>query len=390
MNADPILNLLRRRIGLDPESLGVRVIEDCLADLARHFPDRSLAAVALAAEHDRNVFDAVVAHFVVNESWLFRTPEQFEALQKFARQRPLPFNVLSLPAASGEEPASIAVSLHEAGLQAPEFHIVAGDIDTDALRRARSGRFPQSAFRGRSPDPRWFSLQDGQYALLPSLLARIEFRELNVLDADVLQGERFDVIFCRNLFIYLHDDARAQLLALLRRVAAPDALIFTGTAEPSLQASTKPASEAGVMTTRPSKPQLLAPATHAPRRVPTTAPAVVAATPVVDELPLPARLARIEQRANQGDLPGACAALDQLIGQIGPSAAAWYLRGVLASAQGDLAAAESALDRAAYLDPAHQPTLRLRAELARRGGHHVHADRLQAQLKRRRGGERDA
>ena len=389
MNTDPILILLKRRIGLDPASLGVRVIEDCLADLARDFPGLSPLALAIAAEHDRSVFDSVVAHFVVNESWLFRTPEQFEELQQFARQRPLPLNVLSLPAAHGEEPASIAVSLHEAGLQPAEFRIVAGDIDVDALRSARSGRFPLSAFRGGRPDPRWFIAHDGQYTLVPSLLSRIEFRELNVLDPDILQGERFDVIFCRNLLIYLHDDARAQVLALLRRVSAPDALVFTGTAEPRLQFNAK--SAAAAAEPRALQPKSPVPAILAGKRPATQdheAPLVSA--PAKEEPPLPARLAQVEQRANQGDLAGACAALDDLIGTIAPSAAAWYLRGVFASAQGDLAAAESALDRAAYLDPAHQPTLRLRAELARRGGNHDHADRLRAQLKRRLGGERDA
>ncbi|MBK8286833.1 MAG: hypothetical protein IPK97_19300 [Ahniella sp.] len=389
MNPDPILALLKRRIGLDAESLGTRVIEDRLADLARHFPGSSHLALAMAAEHDRSVFDAVVAHFVVNESWLFRTPEQFEALQKFARRRPLPLNVLSLPAAHGEEPASIAVSLHEAGLQPADFRIVAGDIDVDALRVARCGRFPLSAFRGGRPDPRWFAAHDGQYTLVPSLLSRIEFRELNILDPDILKGESFDVIFCRNLLIYLHDDARAQVLALLRRVAAPDALVFTGTAEPQLQFNAKPA--AAVAEARPRQPKEPMPALRTAKRIATpqhsTQPM---SAPAHEEPPLPARLAQIEQRANQGDLAGACAALDDLIGKIAPSATAWYLRGVLASAQGDLAAAESALDRAAYLDPAHQPTLRLRAELARRGGHHDHADRLQAQLKRRRGAGRDA
>ena len=115
---DPILNLLRRRIGLDTDSLGERVIEDCLADLSRRYPDQGRGALALLAETDAAVFADVVGHFVVNESWLFRTPEQFAALQKFAQTRPRPLNILSLPAANGEEPASIAVSLHEAGLQA--------------------------------------------------------------------------------------------------------------------------------------------------------------------------------------------------------------------------------------------------------------------------------
>lgn len=383
---DPILNLLRRRIGLDTDSLGERVIEDCLADLSRRYPDQGRGALALLAETDAAVFADVVGHFVVNESWLFRTPEQFAALQKFAQTRPRPLNILSLPAANGEEPASIAVSLHEAGLQASEFHIVAGDIDIDALQRARSGRFPRSAFRGSTPDPRWFAPQGDDFLLSPALLARIEFRALNVLEADVLQDERFDVIFCRNLLIYLHDDARARVLSLLRRVAAPGALICTGTAEPQVQALPNAAINAP-LATRPRARAVVA-ARPAAAAVPT--PMHREAIAPVRVEPVSVRLDRIEQRANGGDLAGARAALDLLLEEIAPNAAAWYLRGVFASAQQDLAAAEAALDRAAYIDPTHQPTLRLRAELARRGGRHDLADRLQAQLRRRRVSERES
>ena len=383
---DPILNLLRRRIGLDPDSLGERVIEDCLADLGRKYPELGRGALALLAERDASVFADVVGHFVVNESWLFRTPEQFAALQKFAQTRPRPLNVLSLPAANGEEPASIAISLHEAGLQPGEFRIIAGDIDLDALQRARSGRFPRSAFRGSTPDPRWFAPHGDDFLLSPALLARIEFRELNVLDADVLRDESFDVIFCRNLLIYLHDAARARLLALLRRVAAPGALICTGTAEPQLHALPNAAIDTPSVT-RPRTRAMVAPR---PTAAATPAPLQRDVIAPVHVEPVSARLDRIEQRANEGDLAGARAELDLLLEQIAPNAAAWYLRGVFASAQQDLPAAEAALDRAAYIDPTHQPTLRLRAELARRGGRHDHADRLQAQLRRRRGNGRES
>jgi chemotaxis protein methyltransferase WspC len=383
MATNPILQLLSRRIGLDPGSLGERVIEDCLGEVERHFPGMRMAAIALAAEHDRSVFDTVVGKFVVNESWLFRTPEQFAELQRFARTRARPLQVLSLPAASGEEPASIAVCLAEAGLAPGEFRIVAGDIDVAALQRARSGRFPRSAFRGSTPDPHWFTRHGDMYALAPALLARIEFREINALDADALQDERFDVVFCRNMLIYLHPAARARVLGLLQRVAAPGALVFTGTAEVRVTPATNPrVNEIPLL--RPSPPATVrarpATKTAAPARVAHEAPAPTA-------LPLPQQLALIEERADRGELAAACIELDRVLEQSPTSAPAWYLRGVLASAAGDLATAESALDRAAYLDHAHAPTLKLRAELARRRGDHRHAERIAARLKRRRGSE---
>ena len=399
---NPVVKFLHANVGLEPESLGVRVIGYCLNDLAREFPGRSNAAIALSAQHDAEVFSRVVAHFSVNESWLFRNPEQFAQLRVFAQTRTRPLKVLSLPCACGEEPASIAITLQEAGVPLGDFCIVAGDLDGEALTKARKGSFPLSAFRGAIPDSRWFEQHDQHYILSPSLLARIEYRQLNVLDPGLFSGllhaELFDVIFCRNLLIYLHPEARNQVLQLLRRIAAPGALVCTGTAEPVLNFDAAVKSIA--LTTPPMSPSSIAAASRnssaaQPKFTPTISPAtdMLASSAAEVSTPEPntagvwkTRLATIEQIANDGNLNSACARLDQLLQETPTYAEAWYLRGVLASAQNDLARAEMALERAAYLDPSHAATLRLRAELARRVGDNDHADRLRARLKRREGG----
>lgn len=399
---NPVVKFLHAAVGLEPESLGVRVIGDCLNDLAREFPGRSYAAIALSARHDATVFSKIVAHFSVNESWLFRNPEQFAQLRRFAQTRARPLKVLSLPCACGEEPASIAITLQEAGVPSGDFCIIAGELDSEALSKARKGSFPLSAFRGAIPDSRWFEQRDQHFILSPSLFARIQFRQLNVLDpglfSALLPEELFDVIFCRNMLIYLHPEARNQVLQLLRRIAAPGALVFTGTAEPSLNFDAPVKSIALAPLSMPTSSF----ATTAPnsgaaqRKIAQTivaardrvvAPAALAAIPEPNAAGVwTSRLATIEQIANDGNVQGACMQLDQLLQQAPTYAEAWYLRGVLASAQDDLGRAEMALERAGYLDPSHAATLRLRAELARRGGDNDHADRLRARLKRREGG----
>ena len=418
MLSNPVVRFLQAQIGLEPESLGVRVIGDCLNDLARDFPGRSFAAIALSAQHDAAVFAQVVAHFSVNESWLFRNPEQFAELRRFAQTRARPLKVLSLPCACGEEPASIAITLQEAGLSPSEFSIIAGELDAKALAKARQGWFPLSAFRGAIPDPHWFEQREQRYILVPNLFARIEYRQLNVLEPSLFAGlpqdELFDVIFCRNLLIYLHVEARVQVLQLLRRIAAPGALVLTGTAEPTLNfdAPVKMSGSANLLqpnanaalpnrvSEKPRFEQTMfeqtkfertkdAPAWVAPVRV-ANEPML---TPKISVAPEPNarslwknRLATIEQSANDGDVHGACLRLEQLLDEAPTYAEAWYLRGVLASAQNDLVQAEMALDRASYLDPSHASTLRLRAEIARRAGDNDHAERLRARLKRREGG----
>ncbi len=388
MLTNPVVRLLHARIGLDPDSLGTRVIADCLNDLAREFPGLSADELAFQAQGDAAVFARLVAHFTVNESWLFRSPDQFAQLSRFVKTRTRPLKLLSLPCARGEEPASIAVTLSEAGLSPSDFSIVAGELDCGALAKARSGRFPRSAFRVSfsdseyTPDSRWFVPQAQEFVLAPALLARIDFRQMNILDKDLLAGEFFDVIFCRNLLIYLHSDARQDALRFLRRVAAPGALVFTGTAEPNInfdEPENKPHTVLiqQALTRAPPKHKRHHVAKPREGLANGLQPSAISETSL-----LTVKLAQIEQSANEGDVQGACLCLEQFLREAPTHAEAWYLRGVLASALDDLARAEASLDRAAYLNPGHAPTLRLRAELARRSGDGLHAERLHARLKR--------
>jgi chemotaxis protein methyltransferase WspC len=387
MLTNPLVRLLHTHIGLDPESLGVRVIADCLSDVAREFPGLSAGELALQAQSDASVFVRLVAHFTVNESWLFRNPDQFAQLSCFVKTRARPLKLLSLPCARGEEPASIAITLSEAGLSPSDFSIVAGDLDEAALAKARSGKFPRSAFRASgaevAPDSRWFLPQAQEFVLAPALLARIDFRHMNILDKDLLAGELFDVVFCRNLLIYLQPVARQDVLRFLRRVAAPGALVFTGTAEPNINFD-EPESKPRTALI----PQAL---THAPppehKRNHVAKPSEVLANglqpaAIGDTSLLTFKLAQIEQSANDGDIQGARLRLEQFLREAPTHAGAWYLDGVLASALDDLVRAQASLDRAAYLNPGHAPTLRLRVELARRNGDVFHAERLHARLKR--------
>src|SRR5262249_14768002 len=62
---------------------------------------------------------------------------------------------------------------------------------------------------------------------------RVRFSVGNVLDPALLLFERpYDLVFCRNLFIYLTPLARQQALATLARLTSPGGLLSLGHAEP--------------------------------------------------------------------------------------------------------------------------------------------------------------
>jgi chemotaxis protein methyltransferase WspC len=242
MNQTPpsvVERLLAERIGLDPSSVGDQLI-------ARGVHAR-MTALGLRSklEYERILIDqpaelqALVEEVVVPESWFFRDERPFELLARFvqpwiiepARQ---PLTALSLPCASGEEPYSIAMTLLEAGLSADRFRVEAVDVSSRSIARAIAGVYGPNAFRGSASARRssYFREQNGAFTLDPSVRSTVRFRLGNLLDPTLFADRPpFDVVFCRNVLIYLDDEAKGRAFASLTRLVAVGGLLFLGHAD---------------------------------------------------------------------------------------------------------------------------------------------------------------
>lgn len=384
MSREALLALISERIGFDLAVLGEAVVQHALAERARalgieagSYPERALAS----AEERQRLIDELV----VPETWFFRHPEQFDdLLAHLAKRGPRAetLRLLCLPCASGEEAYSMAIRLLDAGYAPGSFDLLAIDLSPPLIERARAGRYRAQAFRGQPVPARWFrsgSDEKGEWHEVdPGLRRLLRFRAGNALAPDVLDGEGpFDVLFCRNLLIYLGHSARLRLLEQLRRVAAPGALFATGPAEALPSMDPGFAALAGMSPysfgLAPKGPQAAAPATaveaqHAHRR---RSPEASAAAPRSasgnDQRPEPS-LDSVRALADANRLAEARALLDGWLIRHPTDVEGWLLAGALASAAGQTALAEDAYARAHYLDPGGgEALLMLRAFAERRG-----------------------
>jgi len=114
-----------------------------------------------------------------------------------------------------------------------ELEIVATDLSTEALDRARAGRYPAEraadvppALAARFLDARG---PGDERVVRDSLRARVQFERHNLLDARYPTG--FDVILCRNVLIYFDRDCRAGVLSRLLDRLDPAGHLFLGPAE---------------------------------------------------------------------------------------------------------------------------------------------------------------
>ncbi len=193
-----------------------------------------------------------------NETHFFREPQHFD----FLRQRVFPewtrraaqglmarrVRVWSAGCSTGEEPYSLAMALlsHFPPGSGWEVEVLATDLSTWALERARQGLWPMEKAAG-IPRPllRAFMLkgvrsQEGWMQAGPELREVLRFARVNLSDERGWPQGPFELVFCRNVLIYFGAQARAQALSALMRRLLPSGYLFLGHAE-SLTGTAEPA-----------------------------------------------------------------------------------------------------------------------------------------------------
>lgn len=150
-----------------------------------------------------------------------------------------PLRVWSAGCSTGQEPYSIAMVLADVAAKIPgfDFHILATDISTSVLKKARRAVYPQDQIE---PVPievrrRWLlksrDKAAGLVRIVPELRAMVEFRQLNFMDAEFRLGFTQDVVFCRNVIIYFDAQTRKAVLGRICRCLAPDGYLLMGHSE---------------------------------------------------------------------------------------------------------------------------------------------------------------
>ncbi len=173
-----------------------------------------------------------------NETHFFREPKHFD----FLRQRILPqrkpgktLRIWSAACSSGEEPYSIAMLLDEVMGTAP-WEIVASDLSTRVLEKARNGIYPME--RMLEIPKNYLSnyclkgtgTQEGTLLIERKLRDRIQFQQHNLTEAPPKLGE-FDVIFLRNVMIYFDLETKRLVVSRLLSLLSPGGHFLVGHSE---------------------------------------------------------------------------------------------------------------------------------------------------------------
>jgi chemotaxis protein methyltransferase CheR len=154
-----------------------------------------------------------------NETHFFREPKHFDFLREKILSRVAPgrlFRVWSAASSSGEEPYSVAMTLAETLGEAP-WEIVASDVSSRVLARAQTGHYAMARAK-TIPRPllakyclKGVGAQDGTFLVDPRLRSRVQFLQVNLIDA-LPRLREFDVIFLRNVMIYFDAPTKREVI----------------------------------------------------------------------------------------------------------------------------------------------------------------------------------
>lgn len=171
-----------------------------------------------------------------NLTRFFREPHHFEDLAGHFKdcrangQRR--FRVWSAACSTGEEAYSIVAALLDAGASRhDDVRVLATDIDTDVLARARAGIYPASNL-ANAPEhmQKRFALRGDSASASPDMQALVAFKQLNLLGDWPMSGP-FDAIFCRNVFIYFEQAVQAAIARRMVALLSPGGRLYIGHAE---------------------------------------------------------------------------------------------------------------------------------------------------------------
>lgn len=173
-----------------------------------------------------------------NKTSFFREPWHFKHLAKTLRARAdrAPVRVWCAASSTGEEPWSIAMTAARALGDRPErVRVLASDIDTEVLRRARLAVYSAACL---DDIPAVFhpwlvsgtGAQEGNVRVRAALRDVVTFGKVNLREAFKVRGG-LDAIFCRNALIYFQKEDQVDTVRRLAALLRPGGHLYLGHSE---------------------------------------------------------------------------------------------------------------------------------------------------------------
>jgi chemotaxis protein methyltransferase CheR len=194
----------------------------------------------------------LVNSLTTNLTSFFREEHHFEHLKKevlsqyVKKPSSTRFRIWSSASSTGEEPYTIAMTLHSAGVMPTHnVKILATDLDTNVLKKGASGIYSDTIVNKLPGAIRqeYFRKHDEEnYIVRKELQQYILFKQLNLLSKWPMNGP-FDIIFCRNVLIYFDQETRKMIVNRMIDLLPPGGFLYLGHSESIASTETRVSTE---------------------------------------------------------------------------------------------------------------------------------------------------
>jgi chemotaxis protein methyltransferase CheR len=223
------------------------LVESRLGTLARKRGMPSIDVLMQALKRDDQALRRdVIEAMTTNETAFFRDGAPFDSLRTevlprliAARAATRELSIWCAASSTGQEPYSLAMMMaeHFPVLENWRVKILATDLSRDVLVRAEAGCYSQIEVNRGLPITylvKYFEKQGAEWQLRPRIRQRVEFRQMNLVQAWPVMPT-CDVVMIRNVMIYFDVAAKKSILERIGRLLRPDGYMFLGAAETTLK-----------------------------------------------------------------------------------------------------------------------------------------------------------
>lgn len=197
------------------------------------------AYLKLIRSGDQQEAQVLLNILTTNETYFFREHKHFEFMQSIVLpefKRAEKISVWSAAASTGEEAYTVALLLADQLGMARPWSIIGTDINTEVLNCGRRGIYPIDAvekipaeyrkkycLKGKGKDLGFFQIGS-------ELRQRVNFHQHNLMQP-FRSGERFNLVFLRNVLIYFDLEEKKNILAHVMDNMVPGGWLLVGHSE---------------------------------------------------------------------------------------------------------------------------------------------------------------
>nr|WP_049896643.1 protein-glutamate O-methyltransferase CheR [Natrialba chahannaoensis] len=203
--------------------------------------------------------ESLLESFSINVTGFFRNPEVWDSIRQIlrhcsarAQDTDETVRIWSAACADGREPYSLSLLAHlDPEINADAVEILGTDISEPALETARKGVYKeprtvdlddQLSFLEEYDEDyeQYVEHQERTYKLGDDIRQSVTFERHDLINDEPKSTTDFDLVVCRNLFIYIDNEFKRPMLQTIARSLTDDGFLVIGKAEtipPSLKSA---------------------------------------------------------------------------------------------------------------------------------------------------------